>query len=84
MPYRKLGHLQQSVLDLAGKHEGLVTAELVYLALFSAQAGKQSGIDASTRNSISRILWSLQKRGLIKHAADGRGFELTGHDERRN
>jgi hypothetical protein len=84
MPHRHLGHLQKSVLDLARRHEGRVAADLVYQELFAAQASERNRIDSSTRNSISRVLWSLQKRGLIKQVADRSGFELVSSDERRD
>ena len=84
MPHRKLGHLQRSVLDLAERHKGRVSPELVYQELFAPRSGERTRIDAATRNSISRVLWSLQKRGLIQHAADGRGFHLTDADKGRS
>jgi Fe2+ or Zn2+ uptake regulation protein len=71
MPSRKLGHLQKSVLELAAKHQGRVSAEIVYRELYDEPA-----VDAATRMNVSRVLWSLQKRGLIRKSADHAGFEL--------
>jgi hypothetical protein len=84
MPQRKLGHLQQSVLELAQKNEGYVWADLIYQELFGhstrAGDGTREPIDSSTRNSVSRVLWSLEKRGLLEKAADVRGFRLSDAD----
>ena len=84
MPHRKLGHLQRSVLELAQKNEGYVWAELVYQEHFGMSSrgghGDRPPIDAVTRNTVSRVLWSLEKRGLLERADDVRGFKLTQSD----
>jgi hypothetical protein len=88
MAPRKLGHLQLSVLDLAKKHEGRVWSDLVYQELFSRPAragrGDRGPVDATTKNTVSRVLWSLEKRGLIQRSADGAGFELGNAVEGRS
>ena len=81
MHLRKLGHLQRSVLELAQKHEGYVWADLVYQELFAhpprAERGVGVPIDGATRQTVSRVLWSLEKRGLLEPAPDVRGFKLS-------
>lgn len=80
MPIRKLGHLQRSILELAHKNEGRVWPDLVYRELFDHPArgghGDRKAIDATTRNTVSRVLWSLEKRGLIEKSTDGKDFEV--------
>ncbi|RYD83987.1 MAG: hypothetical protein EOP84_06735 [Verrucomicrobiaceae bacterium] len=88
MPQRKLGHLQLSVLELAERHEGRVWPELIYKELFASPVdeGDAEGhrIKAETKNTVSRVLWSLEKRGLIRRSGDGRSFEMCRTDEQRS
>ena len=71
----KLGHLQRSVLDLASKHEGLVWAALVLEEIYGYSADATPPV--ATRNTVSRVLWSLEKRGLLEKAPEVRGFRLS-------
>lgn len=77
----KLGHLQRSVLELAKKHDGFVWPDLIYQELFGhAPRGghdDRKPISGATRNTVSRVLWSLEKRGLLEKAVDVRGFRLS-------
>ena len=84
MPFHKLGHLQRSVLELAEMNDGYVWADLVYQELFGHSArgghGEREPIDAVTRTTVSRVLWSLEKRGLLTDSTEVRGFRLTDQD----
>lgn len=85
MRLHKLGPLQRAVLDLARKHEGYVWAELINQELFghAPRAGHdmRDPIDAATRNTVSRVLASLEKRGLLQIAPEVRGFQLSDKPE---
>jgi len=79
MNRRKLGSLQLSVLALVEKHEGRICPELIYQEMYGhpapADHGERGPIDAETRNTVSRVLWSLEKRGLLRRLANSNGFE---------
>ena len=49
---------------------GLVLQEVYGLA-------PDATIPAVTRNTVSRVLWSLEKRGILEPAPEVRGFRLS-------
>lgn len=81
-PPRKLGRLQRAALELAERNEGRIWPEIIYREMYGHPPrgghGERETIDAATRSTVSRVLWSLEKRGLIKRSAEGRGFEVCG------